>query len=97
MQHAESIAMRLASFIENASARRIKGRSPLAHIVKALHVSRHLEAKRALRRYHHLITEDFQDQPGSAVLDFNKRKESRANANGDNTRVGASGRSFKDA
>jgi hypothetical protein len=32
-------------------------------LIAALHFSRQLEATRVLRRYRHLIVEDFQDQP----------------------------------
>ena len=33
---------------------------PFARLVAALHASQRLEARRVLRRYHHLMAQDFQ-------------------------------------
>jgi hypothetical protein len=45
------------------ASRRIRRNTILTRMIEALHFSRRLEATRVLRRYRHLIAEDFQDQP----------------------------------
>jgi hypothetical protein len=78
--------MRNASIIEKISSRRSGRRSLFKHIVEALHASRRLEARHLLRRYRHLIAEDFQSQPACVSPKFIS-EESIANANRNQTRV----------
>ena len=97
MPHAGSIAPRFAAVIEGAFGWRHRGRGLFTRVVKALHVSRRIEARRALRRYRHLIAEDFQNRPKGTLLDFNNARESRANADRGQRRVRAGERTFQDA
>ncbi len=89
--------MRRVFFIENTTGLRIGRGSLFARIIKVLHVSRRLETRRLLRRYRHLIAEDFQNRPKGKLLDFNKAKEIRANANRDRSGGRAGERIFQDA
>src|SRR5260370_23570484 len=96
MPRAESIATHFVSVFERAFGRRRSGGGLFTRIIKALHVSRRIEARRVLRRYHHLIAQDFQSRPKGTLLDFNKAKESRANADRGQTRVRAGRRKLRD-
>jgi len=68
-----------------------------ARIVDALHSSRQIEAKRLLRRYRHLIAEEFQERPNNASADFIKAEEGTANADRDKTLARTDGRVRKGA
>jgi hypothetical protein len=86
MQHAGQLAMRNASIIEKISRRRRGRRSLFTHILEALHASRRRDARNLLRRYRHLIAEDFQSQPICVSPKFNS-EESIVNANRDQKRA----------
>lgn len=68
-----------------------------ARIVEALHSSRQIEAKHLLRRYRHLIAEEFQERPNNASADFIKAEEGTANADRDKTLARPDGRVRKSA
>jgi hypothetical protein len=83
--------------VQPAFGRRPRRNSIFARIVAALHVSRRIEARRLLRRYRHLISEDFQSQPNSISPAAGRERESRENANRNNARVSADHREFENA
>ena len=68
---------------------------PFARLVAALHASRRLEARRVLRRYHHLIAQDFRSQPENISSNFNRTEKSIANASTDQNRVRADNRTLQ--
>lgn len=87
MPHAGPVAPRFASVMEGAFGRQRGLGGLFTRIVHALHVSRRIDARRALRRYHHLIAEDFQSRPKGTLPDFNNSKENKANADRAQARV----------
>lgn len=86
--------MRLAA--QFVFGRRTRPNNIFARFVEALHLSRRIEARRLLRRYRHLIAEDFQGQSirTSPVLD--NLEGSRENADRDKT-LRAGHRTFQSA
>src|SRR5438045_2671385 len=87
MKQAGSIALRNTSLDEKTSARPVKRMGVLKRVIRALHHSRRRQAKELVRRYRHLIAEDFRCQIASAFPDFNNEKESNRNANEDEASV----------
>ncbi len=68
---------------------------PFARLVAALHASQRLEARRVLRRYHHLMAQDFQSEPENISSNFNRMEKSTANASTDQNRVRADNRTLQ--
>ncbi len=83
--------------VQPAFGRRPRRNSIFARIVEALHVSHRIEARRLLRRYRHLISEDFQVQSNRISPAAGHATESRENADRNNATVRADHRGFQDA
>jgi hypothetical protein len=66
-----------------------------ARLVAALHASRRLEARRVLRRYRHLIAQDFHRQPENISSNFNRMEKSIADADPDQNRIRADNRTLQ--
>ena len=81
--------------VQPAFGRRPRRNSIFARIVEALHVSHRIEARRLLRRYRHLISEDSRSNRISPAAGH--ATESRENADRNNATVRADHRGFQDA
>jgi hypothetical protein len=82
--------------VQPAFGRRTRRNSIFARFVEALHLSRRIEARRLLRRYRHLIAEDFQGQSITTSPVLDNLEESRENADRDKT-LHAGHRTFQSA
>ena len=83
--------------VQPAFSRRTRRNSIFARFVEALHLSRRIEARRLLRRYRHLIAEDFQGQLISTSPVLDNVEESRENADRDKILIRAGHRTFQSA
>ena len=97
MKQFGSTGIRGAPVIADASSRPIRRKGFLARIVAALHGSRRLEARRLIRRYRHLIAEDFRNRPKIIAVNSRATEESNTDANRDNAPVHAERRALHHA
>jgi hypothetical protein len=87
MTHVGPMDLHNATSTPEAVGRPVKRKSFFKRILVALHRSRRRQARNLIRRYRGLLTDDSWGRPPSAFLDFNSKKESSQNANGDQTPV----------
>jgi hypothetical protein len=97
LSHEQRGAIAMRSAIQPAFGRRTRRKNLFARILEALHVSRRIEARRLLRRYRHLVAEDFKGQLINASPVLNNLEESRENADRDKTLIRAGHRTFQNA
>jgi hypothetical protein len=97
MKQFGSTGIRGAPVIAEASSRPIRRNGFLARVLEALHGSRRLEARRLIRRYRHLIAEDFRNRPKIIAVNSGTTEESNLDANRDNASVHAERRAFHHA
>jgi hypothetical protein len=97
MKQFGSTGIRVAPVIADASSRPIRRKGLFARIVEALHGSRRLEARRVIRRYRHLIAEDFRNRPKIIAVHSGTTEESKVDANRDNAPVHADRRALHHA
>jgi hypothetical protein len=83
--------------IEAASRQRMKRKNIFVRILDALHASRRREARRALRRYDHLIERHSRIATPSIVPDFQQTEESDRNAHGNKSSIRADDRVRRNA
>lgn len=87
MKHVGPIELQNVSLTPEASGRRVKRQSLFRRLIVALHLSRRRQARNLVRSYRHLLADDVLILPASPFLDINNEKESRQNANADQTTV----------
>jgi hypothetical protein len=87
----------MRSAVQPGFGRRTRRKSLFARIVEALQVSRRIEARRLLRRYRHLVAEDFKGQLINASPVLDNLEESRENADRDKILIRAGHRTFQSA
>jgi hypothetical protein len=96
MKNSEPVPVREESVIGISS--RIAARNGLiAWLLEALYVSRSREARRVIRRYRHLIADDVAGQPRITVSAATQARETKANADRDQTLLRAIDRALEDA
>lgn len=62
MKHAGSDALlRSLPLIEHASGERVKRKNLFKQMIEALHLARGRQARHLIRRYRHLLTDDFRN------------------------------------
>ena len=87
MTHVGPMDLHNASLTPKAVGRPVKRKSFFKRILVALHLSRRRQARNLIRRYRGLLTDDSWSRSPSPFIDFNNKKESSQNANGDQTSV----------
>jgi hypothetical protein len=97
MKNSEPVSMREASIIEASSGRPSSRKGLIAWLLEALYVSRSREARRVIRRYRHLIAEDFHGRPKIVASTAVQAGECKANADRDKTPLRAIHRTLEDA
>jgi hypothetical protein len=88
------VSVREVSTIETSSNHNTSRKGPFAWLLEALYVSRRRETRRVIRRYRHLIAEDFSGRPRIVAI---QASESRANADRDKTLLRAVDRAIENA
>jgi hypothetical protein len=96
MKNSEPVPVREESVI--GISFRIAARNGLiAWLLEALYVSRSREARRVIRRYRHLIADDSDGHPSITVSAATQARETKANADRDQTLLRAIDRALEDA
>jgi hypothetical protein len=91
------VSVREVSTIETSSSQTTGRKGLIAWLLEALYVSRSREARRVIRRYRHLIADDFSGRPRSVASAAVQAKESTANADRDKTLLRAVDRAIENA